>query len=449
MMSKLSQRFRKRQFYALALFGFSIFGASIFQHYFYNSENEPFPNITFLQNDNITSETILLSDFNPNELNAEQWKAIGFSDKQVHTILKYKEVVGGEFTSKEQLKKCYAISEKKYREIKSYILLPETASNHYFSDYEPNAFEKRSLKILGKFNPDHLSETDWTKMGFSQKQSAAIMKYKDYLGGSFVSKEKFKECFIISSENYAQLSPFLLLPEKTPISANINSFKENPKIQYTVFDPNLLDFEGWKNLGFSDKQTNVILNYKNRNLNGSFKSMEDVQKCFVISTDKFEELKPFIKLNPQNVTINPKVESTKNYTTTIPKIKTDFTNIDLNQITFQQLREFGFTEKTAGSFVGFRKSLGGFVNKNQVYETFGIDRDLTEKLVNQATLNASTVQKFTLLTAPESWLKTHPYFKYSADKIIYYRISNPDEKKIWKFIKTKPEYQEKMLLYLK
>ena len=66
-----------------------------------------------------------------------------------------------------------------------------------------------------------------------------------------------------------------------------------------------------------------------------------------------------------------------------------------------------------------------------------------------AKLDNSKVAKYTLVDAPEDWLKTHPYFKYSADKIIYYRISYPDEKKIWKFIKVKPEYEARMKLYLK
>ena len=57
--------------------------------------------------------------------------------------------------------------------------------------------------------------------------------------------------------------------------------------------------EGWKNLGFSEKQAQVILNYKERNLRGSFKNLEDIQKCFVISADKFLELKPWIKIKEQ------------------------------------------------------------------------------------------------------------------------------------------------------
>lgn len=74
--------------------------------------------------------------------------------------------------------------------------------------------ERQKLIIKGKFNPDHYNAQDWVRLGFSERQSESILKYKKYLGGSFQSKEKFKECFIISEEQYLQLAPFLLLPQQ-------------------------------------------------------------------------------------------------------------------------------------------------------------------------------------------------------------------------------------------
>jgi hypothetical protein len=165
---------------------------------------------------------------------------------------------------------------------------------------------------------------------------------------------------------------------------------------------------------------------------------EDLQKCFVISPEKFEELTPYIKLTP----IPEKRENNQQQ-------KTDFSKTDLNSITFRQLIEFGLDEKSAGSMIGFRKKLGGFVNKQQILDTYNIDKETVQKLLSIAPLDASAVAKYTLADAPEDWLKNHPYFKYSADKIIYYRISNPDDRKIWKFLKLKPEYEERMRLYLK
>lgn len=396
---------------------------------------------------------IVLKDFNPNSLDKDGWIALGFSEKEANTILNWKDVLGGNFTSKEQLKKCYAISEEKYEQIQSYILLPESKSNNYrqnnYQSYSPQAYTpKNQIKVSRKFNPDAYSASDWQDLGFSEKQAESIVKYKNYLGGSFISKEKFKECFMISPENYSKLAPYLILPETSENSAisssSANESPANVQKNLSPFDPNELGVEEWMHLGFTEKQAMVIVNYRDKNLRGSFKNLDDIKKCFVISAKKFEELKPFIVLN----TGNPEINNSSKESPGSDKSSINFANIDLNDISADQLQDFGFDKRSANGFVSFRKNLGGFVNKSQIYETYGIDRELAEKLVNTTLLNPNKVPKYTLANAPESWLKTHPYFKYSADKIIFYRVSNPDDKKIWKFLQTKPEYEAKMRMYL-
>ncbi|WP_419495061.1 helix-hairpin-helix domain-containing protein [Chryseobacterium bernardetii] len=341
---------RKNYYHKLAFMVILLAVLLAFQKYT-SRDKEPFPEIKFIANTSITAN---ITDFDPNILTAEQWQRFGFSAKQASTILKYKDIVGGTFTSKEQLKKCYAISDEKFEELKPFILLPEASAEN--NSKNANSFEKKEITVTGKFNPDLKTSHDWVKMGFSERQAEAILKYKNYLGGSFISKEKFRECFIISQENYNKLEPYLLLPAKAP-----ENFKaaHKAKIQYYSFDPNLLD------------------------------------------------------------------------------------------ITFRQLIEFGLDEKSAGSIIGFRKKLRGFINKQQIMDTYNIDKELVQKLISIAPLDASNVPKYTLTEAPEDWLKDHPYFRYSADKIIFYRTTYPDDKKILKLLKLKPEYEERMKLYLK
>ncbi|WP_312398213.1 helix-hairpin-helix domain-containing protein [Chryseobacterium sp.] len=433
---------KKNYYQKIAFMGMLLLIFFVFQK-FTSKDREDFSDIKFITK---STSHIALSEFNPNDLDQKQWENLGFSDKQIATILNYKKVVGGQFISKEQFKKCFAVSAEKFSELESYIILPETNRDAKSDRFK--AFEKKSINISTKFNPDHYSVNDWIKLGFSEKQSEAILKYKNYLGGSFVSKEKFKECFIINDENYRKLAPYLILPEKTPenfkgFAKNFNS--EKSKINYSNFDPNILDIQGWHKLGFSEGQAKVIVNYRDRNLKGSFKNVEDIQKCFVISEEKFAEIKPYIRLNSATIARNtesaPKAE--------IKQEKTDFSKIDLNKITFKQLLEFGLDEKAAGSMLGFRKKLGGFATKEQILTTYNIDKELVQKLTSICQLNTSEVEKYTLVDAPEEWLKNHPYFKYSADKIIFYRTSYPDDKKIWKFLKLKPEYEERMRLYVK
>lgn len=431
---------KKNYYQKMAFLGMLLFTLVGFQKYA-NKSDETFPEVTFIS---ASLPVESFSEFDPNDLDENQWQKLGFSEKQTATILKYKKIVGGKFLSKEQFKKCYAISEEKYSQLNSFILLPETNLEAKSGNSGFKSYEKKSLNITRKFNPDQLSQTDWENIGFSEKQAAAILKYKNYLGGSFVSKEKFKECFIINEENYAKLEPYLILPAKTPANFNAYAGKSSSFKSKTLQNPNILDVQGWMALGFSEKQANVIVNYRDKNLKGSFKTLDDIKNCFVISAEKFEELKPFIKLNVSTIAKNGEDKKSE-----FKQEKTDFSKTDMNSITFKQLLEFGLDEKSAGSMIGFRKKLGGFMTKEQILETYNIDKELVQKLLSIAPLDNSKVERHTLLDAPEEWLKNHPYFKYSADKIIYYRISNPDDKKIWKLLKTKPEYEARMRLYLK
>ena len=60
--------------------------------------------------------------FNPNLIYKDEWVRLGFSTKQVETILKYKEKIGG-FKSKLDVKNCYVVSDQMYRLLSPYILI--------------------------------------------------------------------------------------------------------------------------------------------------------------------------------------------------------------------------------------------------------------------------------------------------------------------------------------
>ncbi len=398
------------------------------------------------------SASPLLTEFDPNALDENQWEKLGFSAKQARTIINYKnKVCRGNFVSKEQLARCFAISEAKFAELSPYILLPETADENFSKTARFASFEAKKLNIPGKFNPDNLSATDWERMGFSPKQAAAILKYKNFLGGSFRSKEKFSECFIISDAHYAQLAPFLLLPQSVP-DDDYRKYPERTtatRITHTYFDPNDLDAAGWQRLGFSEKQAAVILNYKNRQLKGNFKTAEDLQKCFVVSAQKFEELKPYIRIAGSKNDAPLREQTAISVNRNDVEERTDFSKVDLNQISFAQLREFGFSEKQAAGFVSFRKKLGGFSSKDQLYHVYFADADLIRKLSSAAYLKPVPLQQIDIMTADEQTLKANPYFRYYADKIIYFRMSISDPDKLLKKVGAKPDDIAKMKIYMK
>lgn len=289
-----------------------------------------------------------LKPFNPNDLSLEGWMSLGFSERQAEVIIKYKGIVGGEFTSKEQIKKCYVIDEEKYRELSPFILLP-TQSKSNFIDY---TFSKTKV-VYKNFNPNDLPQQGWEKLGFSPKQAETIMKYKQIIGGKFTSKEQIRKCFVIDDEKYAEMNAYILLPEKSKEDEKLSSKQIGKNIQYIKFNPNNYSEKDWQKLGFSSKQAISILKYKTI-LGGQFKTKEQIKKCYIISDEKYQEMEPYIDL-PTNV----------EYKAELPKVENKVEKIELtekfnpNNLNHEDWIKLGFTEQQVNTILKFKRSLGG------------------------------------------------------------------------------------------
>lgn len=294
-----------------------------------------------------------LKPFNPNDLSLEGWMSLGFSERQAEVIIKYKGIVGGEFTSKEQIEKCYVIDEEKYRELSPFILLP-TQSKSNFVDY---TFSKTKV-VYKNFNPNDLPQQGWEKLGFSPKQAETIMKYKQIIGGKFTSKEQIRKCFVIDDEKYAEMKAYILLPEKSKEDEKLSSKQIGKNIQYIKFNPNNYSEKDWQKLGFSSKQAISILKYKTI-LGGQFKTKEQIKKCYIISDEKYQEMEPYIDL-PTNVEYKaelPKVES-KIVENKVEKIEL-IEKFNPNNLNHEDWIRLGFTEQQVNTILKFKRSLGG------------------------------------------------------------------------------------------
>lgn len=431
---------RKKQIRFLLGLGFLLLGISVVKYILQPRDSEALPY------EMLAPHTVLSQGkIEVNTLDADGWADLGFSYAQAISILKFKKSLGGNFESLQQLSKCYVISPDKLKELQS--RLDFTPQNTHQNN--AHLIEKKSsvLRISKAFNPNEYSETDWGKLGLNAGQIKGLMNYKQSLGGNFPDKNTFLKAYVLGIEDKIALEPYIQLPVSNPTTAYAHNA---PKPKYAIslhpFNPNTLDRQGWQDLGFTEKQANAILNYKEKVLKGTFKNEEDVKRCYMISEEKFMQLQPYLNFPKTDLT-------TATHTPDIPKVTptkspTVFSQVDLNQITYAQLIEFGFDEDDAAKILGYRKKLGGFVTRSQITETYDIHTDLADKLAKTTTLDNSKVAQYNLSSAPEEWLKTHPYFKYYADKIIYIRRVEPKEEKIWKFIKASPEAVKKMKLYL-
>src|SRR5690606_979880 len=132
-----------------------------------------------------------IQDFDPNQLSENDWRNLGFSSKQVAAIFNYKNSLGGRFTSKQQIKDCFVISEEKFEQLEPYILLPAFADENSASPNNSTHPRKSKERIhYREFDPNDYTKQEWMKIGFSDKQAEAILKYKKSLGGRFTSLEQ-------------------------------------------------------------------------------------------------------------------------------------------------------------------------------------------------------------------------------------------------------------------
>ena len=165
------------------------------------------------------------------------------------------------------------------------------------------------------------------------------------------------------------------------------------------FDPNTVSKEDLRRLGFSEKQAQSIVNYREKG--GRFRRKSDFAKSFVVSDSIYKRLEPYIR---------------------IPKT-------DLNQAdsaAFDALPGIGGW--FASKMVAYRRELGGYSSKEQLMEIYRFDREKFDGLKDLVTVRQP--YRYPLWQLPADSLRRHPYIRNyeTARAIVLFRDNNPPEK---------------------
>ena len=209
------------------------------------------------------------------------------------------------------------------------------------------------------------------------------------------------------------------------------SFAEN-KLNPFPFNPNDLNKEICDNLGFSDKQTKVLLNYISKG--GKFYKKEDFKKMFCITETEYNILEAYIQIPEKQNTTLVKSEI---------KAKPIFV-VDINVADTNDLQEVkGIGPAFARRIAKYRELLGGFVKKEQLLEVFGMDSSRYNLIKNGFTVNTDIIRKININTATIQDLKKHPYFDYYTAKAVFnYRSKNGNFKSVSELKKVSLIYDD-------
>jgi competence protein ComEA len=211
-----------------------------------------------------------------------------------------------------------------------------------------------------------------------------------------------------------------LIEEASSYYSNDKSNNVNSSYVLDDFDPNVNSIDDWVKFGFSKKQAQSIISYKTK-ING-FKQKEDLKKVFVISTQKYKELEPYIKIPTAN---NSKNKNNSSSSEADPD-NTSVNRVDINTATIEQLIAVkGIGEYTANGILKYKEFLGGFHSKSQLKEVYGISDDNFLIIKSQIQMDSNQITKLNVneLSLPD--LKKHPYITWTiANAIIDKRLVN-------------------------
>ncbi|MBP5504776.1 MAG: helix-hairpin-helix domain-containing protein [Bacteroidales bacterium] len=169
--------------------------------------------------------------------------------------------------------------------------------------------------------------------------------------------------------------------------------EKKPEPQTFPFDPNTVSHEDLVRLGFSERQAQVIENYRSKG--GKYRSARDFAKMYVVDSATFARLEPYISI----------------------------TKMDLNTADSAALLTLrGIGPYYAHKILEYRRRLGGiFTTKEQLLEIEGFDEERLAGFAEGIEVGKGRPY-FTLWDADRAQLASHPYIgTYAAKGILRYK----------------------------
>ena len=184
----------------------------------------------------------------------------------------------------------------------------------------------------------------------------------------------------------------------SPVAEVVRQNVPRKKVESFRFDPNTASADDLCRLGFTPKQAQSIVNYREKG--GHFRRKSDFAKSFVVSDSIYRRLERYI----------------------------DIPLVDLNladSVAFDALPGIGGWY--ASRMVAYRKALGGYSYKEQLMDIKNFDQEKFDALKDLITISQEHTTPYPLWTFPADSLRRHPYIRNleTAKSIVLYRETTP------------------------
>lgn len=163
-----------------------------------------------------------LFSFNPNTIDKDGLISLGFSEKAANIFLNYRNK-GGQFRTKNDVKKIYGVSDKLYQRIESYI---QIEAIQYQNKYEENKNSHSKTPIIIDINKAKIE--DFEKLnGIGKGYANRIINLRTKLG-AFIRIEQLNDKYTALPDSvYTKIAPYLQISNNKILKININKAAES------------------------------------------------------------------------------------------------------------------------------------------------------------------------------------------------------------------------------
>ena len=201
--------------------------------------------------------------FDPNTIDSIQAIQLGLPEKQVKSLLHYREK-GGYFKSPDDFARLYGLSPELFSSLRPYVQVKKSLSktfhwNKYSSSHVLNGNEEVDWKL----DINTATANEWQeKTHFPLNIIQHIMAYKNYLG-AFTSAGQVGKVYGLSDSAYQTIRHHLYIAHPEKIMLNANTMR----------------YSDWQQMGlFTDKQISLILKLR-KEQGGRIGWREIAEKC--------------------------------------------------------------------------------------------------------------------------------------------------------------------------
>ena len=214
-----------------------------------------------------------LFDFNPNKASGKKLKELGFTKKQINTLINFRNK-GGKFYKKEDLLKIYGIEIEQYKILEPYIIIEMQDNSREKKKFIDRKTEPKIFIKINSATKENLIKLHGIGNSFAER----IIKYRDLLGG-FYTKDQLLEVYGMDSTRYLGFIQDVLIDTNliNKISLNEADFKTFIRHPY-----------------LNKYQTGAILKYKE--VMGDFSKIEQIYQTNLLTKEEYSKLEPYLKL---------------------------------------------------------------------------------------------------------------------------------------------------------